>query len=75
MTWLGRYGDAMRDTTTVRITRQTHEAIRRLASQHNATIADIVARAVRLLRQDQMGIDLSRDLADDDTEWLDGDLG
>ncbi len=65
----------MGETTTVRVNRATHEELKRLARKRNSTVAETVARAVRLLRQEQMGEDLSRPLADDESDWLDADLG
>ena len=40
-----------------------------------ATVGDTVALAVRRLRQDRIGADLRADLSEDDTAWLDADLG
>ncbi len=65
----------MADTTTIRIDRTTHEELKRLAHDRRATVADTVARAVRLLRQDQMGQDLGAPLADGEVDWLDAELG
>lgn len=47
----------------------------RLARERRTTVAEAVARAVRVLRQDQMGHDLSAPLTDDETDWLDAELG
>lgn len=65
----------MSDTTTVRIDRATHEEVRRLAQQRDITVAEAVARGVRLLRQEQMGQQLTEPLTDAEREWLDADLG
>lgn len=65
----------MRETTTVRVDRATHEELKRLARQRGSTVAETVARAVRVLRQEQMGQDLARPLADDESDWLDADVG
>ena len=65
----------MTSTTTIRIDRATHEELKRLASQRRTTVAAAVARAVRVLRQDQMGHDLSAPLTGAETDWLDAELG
>lgn len=65
----------MSDTTTVRVDRATHDQLKRFARQRNSTIAETVARAVRVLRQEQMGRDLAEPAAAEDADWLDADLG
>lgn len=65
----------MTDTTTIRISRVTHEELRRLADERQQTVADTVAAAIRLLQQDEIGRDLSAPLTDDESEWLDADAG
>lgn len=65
----------MPDTTTIRIDRATNEQLKRLARERQTTVADTVARAVRLLRQEQMGHELSNPLENDEAEWLDAELG
>jgi hypothetical protein len=65
----------MTDTTTVRIDRSTHETLKRLAQERGTTVTEAVARAVRLLRQEQMGSELAGPLDPSDSEWLDADLG
>jgi hypothetical protein len=62
-------------TTTIRIDRTTHEELKRLARQRNRTVAETVSRAVRTLRQEEMGSQLSAPLEDDEIAWLDADLG
>lgn len=62
-------------TTTIRIDRVTHEELKRLARDRHATVSDTVARAVRVLRQEQMGVDLAAPLEQSETDWLDADLG
>lgn len=63
----------MSDTTTVRVDRSTHDTLKRLASDRGSTVTEALARAVRLLRQEQMGAELSTDLRPDEEEWLDAD--
>jgi hypothetical protein len=41
----------------------------------NTTVGNTVTLAVRALRQDLIGEDLRVALRDDETEWLDADLG
>jgi hypothetical protein len=65
----------MSDTTTVRIDRPTHDALKRLAHERGATVTETVAAAVRLLRQDQMGAELAQPLGDREVEWLDVPIG
>ncbi len=65
----------MSDTTTIRVDRATHEELKRLAQRRDSTVTETVSRAVRLLRQDEMGRQLAQPLQPDETEWLDADLG
>lgn len=64
----------MAHTTTIRIDRSTHEELKRLARERESTVAATVARAVRVLRQEQMGRDLAQPLDDPEADWLDADL-
>jgi predicted transcriptional regulator len=64
----------MRDSTTIRIDRATHGELKRLARVRHSTVAETVARAVRVLRQEQMGQDLAHPLDEAQGEWLDADL-
>lgn len=65
----------MSETTTVRIDRSTHETLKRLAQEQGTTVTEAVARAVRLLRQEQMGSELAGPVDPSESEWLDADLG
>jgi hypothetical protein len=69
------YDGEMGDTTTVRIDRPTHDALKRLARERGSTVTETVAAAVRLLRQERMGEELAQPLREDEHEWLDADLG
>lgn len=62
-------------TTTIRVDRATHEELKRLARERHSTVAETVARAVRILRQEQMAIELAQPLSTDENEWLDADIG
>lgn len=65
----------MSDTTTIRISRTTQQELRQLANERHRTVADTVARAVRLLHQDDIGRDLAAPLTDEEISWLDADAG
>lgn len=65
----------MGETTTIRISRQTHQRITRLAAERHETIDETVSRAIRALRQDAIARDLASELTDDETAWLDADAG
>lgn len=65
----------MTDTTTVRVDRATRDELKRIARHHNTTVAETVARAVRLLRQEQMGQELAAPVADEELQWLNADAG
>jgi len=62
-------------STSVRIDLATHQELKRLAAGLGATVGETVALAVRRLRQDQIGTQLSAELAQDEIDWLDADLG
>jgi hypothetical protein len=63
------------DSTSVRIDSTTHEELKRLAAELHTTVGDTVSLAVRALRQDRVGDETSAPLRDDETAWLDADLG
>lgn len=65
----------MAETTTIRISRDTHARVTRLAAERHETIDVTVSKAIRALRQDAMGVDLATALNDEETEWLDVDAG
>lgn len=67
--------DGMSGTTTIRISRETHARVTRLAAERHETIDQTVSRAIRALRQDVMGRDLAVDLTDEEAAWLDADAG
>jgi hypothetical protein len=62
-------------STSVRIDRATHEELKRLASELGATVGETRALAVRSLRQDRIGEELTGSLTPDESAWLDPDLG
>lgn len=63
------------DTTTIRVSRITHDELLQLANERRQTVADTVSRAIRLLHQDSIGCDLAASLTDEETSWLDADAG
>ena len=62
-------------STSVRIDTDTHELLKRLAGDLGSTVGDTVALAVRRLRQEQIGEQLSVELSGEEIDWLDADLG
>lgn len=62
-------------STSVRVDVATHEEIKRLANDIGATVGETVALAVRRLRQERMGVELAAPLRDDESVWLDAELG
>ena len=63
----------MADTTTIRISRDTHARVTRLAAERHESIDETVSQAIRALRQDAMAQDLQAQLTDEEAEWLDAD--
>jgi len=61
--------------TSVRIDRQTHEELKRLSDSLGVTVGQTVTLAVRALRQDRIGEELSAPLDPDESAWLDAELG
>lgn len=69
------YRCSMTDTTTIRISRDTHARVTRLAAERHETIDETVSRAVRALRQDALARDLAEHLTEEETAWLDAHAG
>lgn len=65
----------MSETTTIRVSRQTHGRITRLAQQRQESIDQTVSRALRALRQLTMGRELNTELTEEEKVWLDAELG
>ena len=65
----------MADGTTIRISRETHARVTRLAAERHETIDETVRSAIRALRQDAMARDLADGLTEEETAWLDADAG
>ena len=62
-------------STSVRIDQATHKELKRLADRLGTTVGETVAIAVRRLRQDRIGEELTARLSPDEVDWLDADLG
>ena len=62
-------------STSVRIDHATHQELKRLAGELGTTVGETVALAVRRLRQDRIGEELTAILTKDEVDWLDADLG
>ncbi len=62
-------------STSVRIDIPTHEELKRLSNELGTTVGETVALAVRRLRQDRIGEELSNTLSTDEIKWLDADFG
>jgi len=62
-------------STSVRVDRETHEELKRLAKELGTTVGGAVSIAARRLRQQRIGNDLKTPLRLDEVEWLDADLG
>jgi hypothetical protein len=62
-------------STSVRIDTSTHDELKRLAAELNTTVGNTVSLAIRALRQDRVGKELSTPLREDEAAWLDADLG
>lgn len=62
-------------STSVRVDRDTHEELKKLARELGTTVGEAVAIAARRLRQQRIGVELRTPLTDEETTWLDADLG
>lgn len=62
-------------STSVRVDRETHEELKKLARDLGTTVGEAVAIAIRRLRQQRIGRDLRTPLTDDETSWLGADFG
>lgn len=62
-------------STSVRIDQITHRQIKQLAADLGTTVGETVAIAIRRLRQDQIGAELTATLSEEEVEWLDAELG
>ena len=62
-------------STSVRIAQATQQELKRLADELGTTVGETVALAVRGLRQERIGEELTAVLTKDEIDWLDADLG
>jgi hypothetical protein len=61
--------------TSVRIDRETHLELKRLAAKYDLTVGGTVKAALKALRQQRMGAELGGALRPDEAAWLHADLG
>ena len=61
-------------TTSVRIDVATHRELKKLAAALDTTVGAVVALAIRRLRQERIGQELSAPLTAEETAWLNADL-
>lgn len=62
-------------STSVRIDKATHDDLKQLAAELHTTVGNTVTLAVRALRQELVGAQLTAPLAEDEAAWLDAHLG
>jgi predicted transcriptional regulator len=62
-------------STSVRIDSDTHRALKRIAADEHVTVGEAVRLAVRRYDQSSMGAQLVVEPREDETAWLDADLG
>lgn len=62
-------------STSVRVDRETHEELKKLARDLGTTVGEAVAIAARRLRQQRIGHDLNTPLTEDEMSWLDAEVG
>lgn len=62
--------DDMADTTTIRLTVEAREELRRLAEESGRTMTDELQVLVRAERQRRMGAALAEPPSDDDDLWV-----
>lgn len=65
----------MSETTTIRISKDTHLELRRFSTRRGETTDETVRRALLALRQDDIARELAQNLTLEDDEWLDADAG
>lgn len=62
-------------STSVRVDRETHEQLKKLARELGTTVGEAVAIAARRLRQQRIGKELRTPLSEEEVAWLEADLG
>lgn len=62
-------------STSVRVDRETHEELKKLARDLGTTVGEAVAIAARRLRQERIGRELQGPMTEAETDWLSADLG
>jgi hypothetical protein len=61
----------MRDSTTIRVSPATRDALRALAERDGVTLDEELARLLRAERQRRMGIALAGEPSAGEREWID----
>ncbi len=61
----------MRNSTTIRVSEATRDALRALAESDGVTMDEVLAKLARTERQRRMGLALAAEVSDDDRAWLD----
>lgn len=62
-------------STSVRIDSDTHDELKRLSETLGLTVGQTVSVAVRTLRQERAGQQLATPMTEEESAWLDADLG
>jgi hypothetical protein len=62
-------------STSVRVDRETHTELKKLARELGTSVGEAVASAALRLRQKRIGRDLKTPLTEAETSWLDADHG
>lgn len=61
-------------STSVRVSVETHELIKQIAQNYEVTVGSAVDMAVRRLMQHEMGKKIAGSLTVEESTWLDSDL-
>lgn len=62
-------------STSVRVDVVTHRSLKTIAETLDVSVGEAVRLAVRGLRQELMGAELTEPLSAEETAWLDAELG
>ena len=61
----------MRESTTIRVSTSTRDALRELADRDGVTLDEELGRLLRAERQRRMGAALAHPLSAEDRQWID----
>lgn len=64
----------MRDSTTIRVSTATRDALRGLAESDGLTLDEELGRLARAERQRRMGVALAHEMSDEDRAWIESGL-